>query len=199
MIDLVGQKFGMLTVIKYAGKPGLKHRWICQCECGSQKDIQENHLKTGNTKSCGCLHKRKGKDSPFFKGFGEIPLDVFSVIKRGAKGGGKSNRKEKEFTVTIEYLWQLFLDQNRRCALTGLEIGFDGTVKENKLTNTSKRTASLDRVDSSKGYIEGNVQWVHKDINIMKNDLDNSTFLRYCSLVYENQFERNRQNTVHGT
>ena len=33
--------------------------------------------------------KRRGKDSPFFKGYGEIPMDVFSIIRRGAKGGGK--------------------------------------------------------------------------------------------------------------
>jgi hypothetical protein len=198
MNDLVGRKFGLLTVTEYSGKPGLKHRWICQCECGNSKDIQENHLTSNITKSCGCLKRRKGKDSPFFKGVGELPLDVFGIIKRSAKGGGKFNRKGKEFNVTIEYLWKLFLNQNRKCALTGLEIGFDGTGQENKYRETNKRTASLDRIDSSKGYIEGNVQWVHKDINIMKNDLDTSTFLIYCSLVYENQSGRNRQNTVHG-
>jgi hypothetical protein len=136
--------------------------------------------------------KRRGKDSPFFKGYGEIPMDVFSIIRRGAKGGGKFNRKRKEFNITIKYLWNIFLKQNRKCALTGLEIGFEGTGMENKCKKTNKRTASLDRINSNKGYVKGNVQWLHKDINIMKNDLDTKTFLRYCSLVNENKSKRNR-------
>lgn len=187
MIDLVGQKFGMLTVTKYAGKPGLKHRWICQCECGNETNIQDNHLKTGNTKSCGCLQRRKGKESPFFKGCGDLPLDYFSVARRNAKGGGKFNRSSKEFSITIQDAWNKFLEQGKKCALTNLDLCFGIT-----------QTASLDRIDSSKGYVKGNIQWVHKDVNIMKNDLDTETFVRYCSLVYENQFGRNRQNTVHG-
>lgn len=196
MIDLVGKKFGLLTVVKYAGKPGTKHRWECKCKCGNSTTVQENHLKTNNTKSCGCLHKRSGNQSPFFRGYGEIPLDVYSTIQRNAKGGGKFKRKEKEFSISIKYLWKLFLSQDRKCALTGLPISFDGTRKENKKKETSKITASLDRIDSSKGYVKGNVQWVHKDVNIMKNSFDTTTFLKYCSLVHENRFRNDRQNAI---
>ena len=183
MIDLTNKKFGLLTVIDYAGKPGTKHRWFCQCDCGNKTTVQENHLKTGNTKSCGCLHKRRGKDSPFFRGFGEIPLDVFSTIKRNALGGGVYNRKSKQFSITIEYIWELFLKQNRKCALTGLDIGFDGRLKDRKLKETSTMTASLDRINSSMGYVKGNVQWVHKDINIMKNDYGADYFVFMCKQV----------------
>lgn len=49
------------------------------------------------------------------------------------------------------------------------------------------RTASLDRIDSSKGYLENNVQWVHKDINWMKQDYSHEEFLQYCKLIYENK------------
>jgi hypothetical protein len=47
----------------------------------------------------------------------------------------------------------------------------------------SETTASLDRIDSSKGYIEGNLQWVHKDVNIMKMDLSQVEFIDYCVKV----------------
>lgn len=47
-------------------------------------------------------------------------------------------------------------------------------------------TASLDRIDSSKGYVEGNVHWVHKDINIMKWDFPLETFIKMCKFVAEN-------------
>jgi hypothetical protein len=203
---LIGQKFGLLTVISRSdrckqyiqkrmrgGQMVAFHRitskryWICRCHCGATSEVDGYHLLNGNTKSCGCLHKRKGKDSPFFKGCGEIPLNYFTQIKRGARGGGILNRKPKEFLVTIEYLWNQFLTQNKRCALTGLPLSFDGTSKENKFKETSKQTASLDRIDSSKGYIEGNIQWIHKDVNIMKNDLDSSKFFYYCKLINENR------------
>ena len=44
-------------------------------------------------------------------------------------------------------------------------------------------TASLDRIDSSKGYIQGNIQWVHKRINQMKWDSEENDFINWCKLV----------------
>jgi hypothetical protein len=44
-------------------------------------------------------------------------------------------------------------------------------------------TASLDRIDSSKGYIEGNLQWLHKRINIMKGNMSEKEFLDFCESV----------------
>ena len=183
MIDLINKKFGLLTVIEYVDKAKSRGKtiWKCKCECGTIKLIQDNHLKSGNTQSCGCLRNRKGKDSPFFKGYGEIPLDSFSNIRRSAAGGGILNRKTKEFNITIQQAWNQFLKQNRRCALTNVELHFG-----------ENQTASLDRIDSNKGYIEGNIQWLHKDVNIMKNDLDMNTFLMYCKLIYENQYRKNK-------
>jgi len=183
MIDLINKKFGLLTVIEYVDKAKSRGKtiWKCKCECGTIKLIQDNHLKSGNTKSCGCLRNRKGKDSPFFKGYGEIPLDSFSSIRRSAAGGGILNRKTKEFNITIQQAWNQFLKQNRRCALTNVELHFG-----------ENQTASLDRIDSNKGYIEENIQWLHKDVNIMKNDLDMNTFLMYCKLIYENQHRKNK-------
>lgn len=193
MKDLLGQRFGLLVVTKYS-HPALKsrgkHYWYCHCDCGNDTVVRDSHLISKRIRSCGCLHRRSGKESPFFKGYGEIPLNYISIIKRGAKGGGILNRRSKEFSVSIEYLWDLYLKQNRKCALSGMDIGFGGTGLENKCRETSKFTASLDRIDSEKGYVVGNVHWVHKHINIMKNAFDTDTFLRYCSLVtryYENR------------
>lgn len=56
--DLVGQKFGRLTVIKDSGKrKDNRIIWECQCECGNIVYYATNDLTTGNTQSCGCLHK----------------------------------------------------------------------------------------------------------------------------------------------
>lgn len=52
--DLTGQRFGKLTVIKYAGKKGTASLWECQCDCGQKTYTITNYLKTGHTTSCGC-------------------------------------------------------------------------------------------------------------------------------------------------
>lgn len=59
LIDLTGKRFGKLTVIgKDENSRPKKVRWICQCDCGSDpKSIQASNLKSGQTKSCGCIRK----------------------------------------------------------------------------------------------------------------------------------------------
>jgi 5-methylcytosine-specific restriction endonuclease McrA len=53
--DLIGQKFGMLTVVQRAENRQLQTCWLCICDCGNTKSVQASHLKNGNTRSCGCL------------------------------------------------------------------------------------------------------------------------------------------------
>ena len=54
--DLTGKKFNMLTVTGYAGKrKGRTHYWNCVCECGNTTTVRQDYLKSGKTKSCGCL------------------------------------------------------------------------------------------------------------------------------------------------
>lgn len=52
--------FGQLTVIQDTGKRSQGHKiWLCQCSCGNFTEVAGNNLKSGNTKSCGCINKRK--------------------------------------------------------------------------------------------------------------------------------------------
>lgn len=59
-IDLVGQKFGKLTVIKRTNNIGTNVAWLCQCDCGNTTIVQSNNLRSGHTISCGCI-KSKGE------------------------------------------------------------------------------------------------------------------------------------------
>lgn len=56
-IDLLGKTFGDLTVIGY--KQNL-HKWICKCSCGNIIDVYGQHLRVGDTKSCGCKYGLSG-------------------------------------------------------------------------------------------------------------------------------------------
>lgn len=70
--DLLGEKFGKLTVIAPAENKRGRTAWECLCQCGNKTIVTASDLKTGNTKSCGCAHaegalktaeKNKGKPS----------------------------------------------------------------------------------------------------------------------------------------
>jgi hypothetical protein len=83
-----------------------------------------------------------------------------------------------ELSVTIEEGWEILVAQGHKCALSGVPICFTRSVGRG-------HTASLDRIRSDEGYVKGNVQWVHKDINQMKMDLPEDQFISWCHKVAE--------------
>jgi hypothetical protein len=179
--DLTGQKFGRLFVIKKISDKGVKHiNWMCRCECGVVKSINGDAIKRGLTKSCGCLRKdngtwNKGKigaSSHMFRGYKNLPRSLFSEIKY------KAGKRKIDFYLTITYLWYLYEDiQKGKCAISGIEIEF-----ENQL-NINSNLCSLDRIDSSKGYVVGNVQWVDRRINFMKQSMSQQEFIDMCKTI----------------
>lgn len=57
--NFVGKRFGMLTVLEYAGKKYGIHHWRCCCDCGKETVVSQTLLQSGRTKSCGCLRKQQ--------------------------------------------------------------------------------------------------------------------------------------------
>jgi len=91
--------------------------------------------------------------------------------------------KELPFKINRDQLEKMYEKQNRKCRLSGLPIYFTSSYETQKFHNT---TASLDRINSDKGYVLNNVQWVHKHINRMKNNLSQNRFIFLCKNIVEN-------------
>lgn len=177
--DYSGQKFGKLTVLKfsrYARKNNKDTMWLCECECGRKIVTRIRTLKNGSTKTCGECSKKKGNQHPCWQGCGELSKDLFNSYKNSAID------RNLKFDVTIEYMWKLFLKQDRKCALTGWDLYFPPTYREK-----TKKTASPDRINNSKGYIKGNIQWIHQDVNYLKSNLDNEYFIEICKSIAKNK------------
>lgn len=177
--DLTGQKFFMVTVVERAGNDRFGNaQYKCLCDCGKEFRRISQHIKDPRVKSCGCLRGtggRRGKVSPNWKGVGDLSSSFVSHIKSHAK------YRKIDFDLSVEFLWDLFLKQDRRCALTGAQLII--TKQGNAYYN--RGTASVDRIDSFKGYIEGNVQWVLKDVNFMKQRFAQQYFIDLCEKVYK--------------
>jgi hypothetical protein len=179
-MDITGQKFGHLTVIRQCGKDDKGYRlFVCRCECGRfTKGLPIHRLRSKNTKSCGCKKFGSKSDNGWWSGYGDLSGTQWGTIKEGAK------KRDIEFNITIEYVWELFLKQNRKCALTGLDLIMKPGDHNN--VDSSQPYASLDRIDSNKGYVKDNIQWVHKKVNLMKNILEQKEFIQLCKLIGDN-------------
>ena len=80
LIDISGKRFGKLVVTRRAGVDTTgKTTWEAVCDCGCSTIVVGLNLKTGTTKSCGCLRRRKGVDNPKYL---ELPKDALRVRKR---------------------------------------------------------------------------------------------------------------------
>lgn len=112
-----------------------------------------------------------GANNPAFSGHEGLLGTRLAEIVKSAK------RRGLAFEVTKEHLWDLFERQDRKCALSGTALKFG------RMYHPLETNASLDRIDSSKGYVEGNLQWVHKDVNKIKRDLDQALFLDWCQRI----------------
>lgn len=186
-LQLSGQRFGRLIAEERTESDSRGRAvWRCTCDCGATTKVLATHLKRGNTKSCGCYSRDvatsnlpRGLTGPAhhsFRGVGNLSKSHWNSVLRGAVSRGHA------VEITIEGAWALYERQKGRCALSGLPIGFGSRPRH---ANTPTTTASLDRIDSSLGYVEGNVQWVHREVNLMKNTLTQERFLELCQAISE--------------
>jgi hypothetical protein len=160
--DLTGQKIGELLIIKREGSIRKLATWLCLCPCGKNFIAVGSDIIHNKTKTCGCRINVKSRRN--WQGYNLISKKTWSSIIKNAEQRGL------EVNISIEYIDELFIQQDKKCKLSGLPIEIDSN-------------ASLDRIDSSIGYIKGNVQWVHKDVNMMKQAYDNEYFIKICKLI----------------
>ena len=177
--NLIGKTFGKLTVIDEA--PYSKNKndpspyWKCRCECGNETNVRAYTLTNGITKTCGGVHHRTGVEHYRWKGCGQMSGRYFCEVKKSAKA------RNFLFRITREDMWEQFVKQNEKCALTGVPLTFESKYQG---------TASLDRIDSTKGYVKGNIQWVHKKVNMFKKDYPQKQFLQLCKSISDYVFNQ---------
>ena len=168
----VGQRYGKVLVLEKIPKAiyGDRVGWRCKCDCGRIYETDTYILQ--RIKSCGKCSRRR------------VPLLVVGDINRlyWNKITHRARKNGLEFSLTPEDIWQLFLKQDRKCALTNLPLDL-GISDGRKIRDM---TASLDRIDSSKGYTIDNIQWLHKDVNYMKNSYQQEYFLQICQMIVDN-------------
>lgn len=170
----IGKKSGGIKILEKIPKISNEREQV-KCECLTCHKIfiaSFHNVYRGHYKSCGCLQHALSNQSPKWKGEGEISKSVFYSYVRNAK------KRKLKFAVSQNYIWNLFLQQDRKCALSGVKLTFPLHRKD------YQATASLDRIDPMKGYVENNLQWITKEINYMKQSMNNMEFLTKIKLIH---------------
>lgn len=166
-----GAIFGTWKVVGPADFRGGGRALKCVClMCGRGRTIGKTYLKTTKVRCWDCKQSARVKacaDPAVLDG------GPWAILRDRAKRGA-DNRKIP-FNLTRAELKHLYDEQHGRCALSGVELSVLKPV-----------TASLDRIDSRGWYNVGNVQWVHKNVNIAKHTLSNEEFIGMCLAVAQN-------------
>jgi len=110
-------------------------------------------------------------------------IDRIKFLRENLERADSRINKKYKVLIDLDYLFELGTKQNWQCALTGSPLSFirGGTMWGGKWCNPESCT--IDRIDSNKDYIKGNVQLVVWRVNCIKRDLSNEEFIKTCKLV----------------
>lgn len=145
-IDLLGQKFGRLTVIaREKNNKEKRAMWLCKCDCGNKKIVTGKHLRNGSVKSCGCLLRETTIERNIKHGLCYSPLyKIWRGIKERCYNKNNSSYKnygDRGIIMCDEwhYNFKTFYDW--------------------AMNNGYKEGLSIDRIDVNNNYMPLNCRW----------------------------------------
>jgi hypothetical protein len=178
-----GDVFGRLVVIDFSHNDSRWRRhYKVECSCGNTKTVQGTLLRSGNTRSCGCLYKDAGaaKRIPDYYG---LVNQVILQYKRHARDRGIDWLLERDFVDAII---------RKRCYYCGVTAG---NLKKTKNDKVGFAHNGIDRVDSSMPYIEGNVVPCCGVCNKAKGTRSKEEFLSWAKKIAEFSNQEAKEST----
>ena len=159
--------------IKRQKKKG-KTKFYCNLKCAGRDNC--SHLEQYSKQTTEVIKKycdnRQDEYSPY--------RYHFNIAKR------RSLTYKRDFDITLEFLKELWLSQDGKCAVTGLPLGIKYIQTKKQKKDKTPFQASLDRIDNNKGYTRDNVRFVCYIFNIARNDFDDEQVIDFCKQVASN-------------
>jgi len=143
-LNLIGQKFGRLTVISPAEKKGKHYRWNCMCECGGATIAATTSLRQGNTKSCGCYQREMAADAHIKHGKSKT-VEYSTWLRMKIRCYSKNGQSYSEYGGRGIRVCDRWMDSFEEFLA---DMGDRPDGKD-----------SIDRIDNDKGYEPTNCRW----------------------------------------
>lgn len=189
--DLTGKVFGRLLVLKRVKDKSFKStRWLCRCECGTEKEIDGKSLKNRHTVSCGC-HKR----DCVRKEKGEAGFNyMYYTYENNAR-----HKENRIFELTKEEFKSIVQSNCFYCGTAPRKEYVHGKAyMTQEQIDWAKYVANgVDRVDNDKGYSVDNCVACCTRCNLAKRAMTQEAFCSMVIAVYNNwasNFIKERQN-----
>lgn len=188
--NLLNQKFGRLLVISEAEPVGKRNRpaWHCQCDCGNIKIIKSEELKSGDTKSCGCLNDEKRKERAHVL---YAPNIKFTPSETTARRVWRSRYKDG---ISFEDFYKI---SQLDCYYCGAKPNNSQNSAEAdpKASQFAKNNGTfiyngLDRIDSSLDHNIDNIVPCCKWCNFAKRERSLEEFKLWAKQLYEFLYEK---------
>lgn len=188
-LDLVGHRYGKLTVMSPSDRLDEKG-WLCLCDCGKHKITTTELLRSGRTKSCGCLKEgflaRKGNQYGFYEDreLAILKVQYCHMVNRNKKKGFSEVISFDEFVKLSKsacyYCGEQFSKE--------IQDRHNESLKGKLISDHVVKCNGIDRLDSLKGYTSDNSVPCCKTCNFAKHSLTESEFLSWIVKVYNHQF-----------
>lgn len=146
LVDIKGQKFGMLTVIHRVENRNKRVYWKCLCECGNEVEVESYPLRSGHTRSCGCVSNNKNK----------------------TRSSTLSGKYKREYRIYYHMLGRCYNPKDtrfERYSQKGITVcdrwleTFDNFIED---MGPCPEGYSLDRINNGDNYSPKNCRWADK-------------------------------------